>query len=130
MNLNISARRTGKTTKIADDVNWCSLFGMTPICCIFPSQLYLRNFEKLYLAKYNLTVKEREVIHMFKGPCTVSEYCANSVYVFAMIRRINPLRIYLDDIEYYDYRFYSEICSLYNDIIYAYGIHKPIKTKK
>ena len=100
---------------------------MTPICCIFPSRLYITNFEKLYLAKYNLTETERFDIHMFRGPCTVSEYAANSVYLFAMIRRIAPLRIYLDDIHLLNSRFYDELCECHGDVIYAYGLHEPIK---
>ena len=128
MNLNISAPRSGKTSKIADDVNWCLLFGIKPICLIFPSQLLLRNFEKLYLPKYNFSKEEQYDINMFKGPQTTSEYAANSIYVFNMIKRIAPLRIYMDDIEYYDYRFYNELCSLYGDIIYAYGTNKPSKS--
>jgi hypothetical protein len=114
--------------QLAEDVNWCLLFGIKPICLIFPSQHLLITFKKLYLSKYNFTKEEKYDINMFKGPQITSEYAANSIYVFNMINRIAPLRIYMDDIEYYDYRFFDELCSLYGDIIYAYGTNKPIKT--
>lgn len=121
MHSTLKPRRSGKTTAIAEDISWCCLMDMTPIAVIFCTRQMIDIFKQQCLPKHNITKEELDNIHMFVGADTRASYAGNIHYIMSRIHCINPVRIYIDEVQLMHKDFIKELCSRYDDIIYAYG---------
>jgi len=112
------ARGTGKTTCICDEVNWCILLDIAPVCIIAPKGRMCAQFHD-YLA-HNLT--NEEYLNILVIHAGMDAHAPDGISnILRSFREINPKRIYIDEVQSLTKDFMDELQSIYDDIIYAYG---------
>jgi hypothetical protein len=112
-------RQSGKSTKIARDVAWCSLFDILPVCVILCNFQMMKFFRTHYLGNEGITSEELKNIHLVVGATTWNNMFTSDI--FSKIKTIKPVRIYIDEIQMFDKKFIDELQRRFDDKIYAYG---------
>jgi hypothetical protein len=112
-------RQSGKSTKIARDVAWCSLFGILPVCVILCNLSMMKAFRTHYLGNEGITSEELKNIHLIVGATTWSNTFTSDI--FSNIRIAKPKRIYIDEVQLFDKEFMKKLQHEFDDRIYAYG---------
>lgn len=121
MNTILQPRQSGKTRKIASDINWCCLFDLVPVAAVFSTFRMVNRFKADYLVEYKFTGEEWDNIHLFVGARDRASYAANTIYVINRLKYIKPTRIYIDEVQDMFGPFITELCSYFDDKIIAYG---------
>ena len=112
-------RQTGKTTQIIEQVGWCAMCDILPVCILVPNSQQAIPFVEYFLR--NLDKEENSRLLVI--PCgLVTHPGATDIHrTLDRIRRMNPVRIYIDEVDWFTKDFMDVIQRYYDDIIYAYG---------
>ncbi len=112
------ARRRGKTTQIIEQVNWCGMFDILPVCILVHNQSMSAPFYSHFGHRDNFTVNEYSKLLIV--PCGFHD--SNEINRnIEIIRKMQPKRIYIDEVQYFSKEFINILQYHYDDIIYAYG---------
>lgn len=115
-----TARRTGKTYSIIEQVNWCVLFDMLPICIIVRDEL-ARNYMETRLMELDLTENERNLIKIIPAGLHSHPGAVSIGNVLNKLSGIQFQRIYIDDVTDLSKELVDRLRTMYDNVMHVYG---------
>ena len=118
------ARSAGKTTAIAEQVNWCAMFDILPVCILVRNEVMRRDMY-LKLKDFGITQEElNSIVVITTSSVSHSHPHSTSINgVLDKIRGTKFYRIYIDDVTEVPQELVDalRLQLQYDNIMYVYG---------
>lgn len=96
-----------------EEVNWCYLFGITPVCVLFANHSMANGFRLNFENDFGISLKNNMEINLLTE--------TDILYNIDRILIVHPKRIYIDEFQFFNDKTLEMLRERWDNDIYAYG---------